>query len=357
MEVAARATLPELAAAAPDTRFTAFVNREAAGERWGAGIDSVVIPVAARNRAEWVRGEQMLLPGAATRLGCDLVHSLGSTAPARGRFRRVVTIHDLVYRRFPEAHGGVRALGMRALVPLAARRSHRIIADSKATRDDLVELLGVLPGKIDIVALAAAAPRIKPTTEPELRGRLALGDRPLLISASAKRRHKNLIRLIEAHALLECSVRPLLVLPGYPTAHEAELRACAAALGIADDVRFLGWVGNADMEGLYAAATAFVFPSLYEGFGLPILEAMQRGVPVACSGRTALAEVAGNAALLFDAEDAEAIANSVRAILVDRALAGRLRAQGRAQAARFTWQATAHGYLETYARMLGKRLA
>jgi glycosyltransferase involved in cell wall biosynthesis len=357
MEVAARATLPELAAAAPDTRFTAFVNREAAGERWGACIDSVVIPIAARNRVEWVRGEQMLLPGAAARVGCDLVHSLGSTAPARGRFRRVVTIHDLIYRRFPEAHGGVRALGMRALVPLAARRSHRIIADSNATRDDLVELLGVPRAKIDVMALAAGAPCVQPTPEPELRGRLALGERPLLLSASAKRRHKNLLRLIDAHALLDSAARPLLVLPGYRTAHEAELRTRAAALGIAADVRFLGWVDNADMEGLYAAASAFVFPSLYEGFGLPVLEAMQRGVPVACSGHSALAEVAGDAASLFDAEDPEAIADAVRAILADRALAGRLRAKGRARAARFTWQATARGYLDTYSRVLGRPVA
>ena len=356
MEVAARALLPELVRAAPGTRFTAFVNREAASEGWGAGIRSVVVPVNARNRVEWVRGEQMLLPVAAARAGCDIVHSLGSTAPTWGPFRRVVTIHDLIYRRFPEAHGGVKAIGMRALVPLAARRSHRIVTDSGATRDDLVQLLGVAAGKIDVVALAAAAPRVRPASEPELRRRLGLGDRPLLLSVSAKRRHKNLIRLLDAHALLGAG-RPLLVLPGYSTDHEAELRAHADALGIAADVRFLGWVDEADMEGLYAASAAFVFPSLYEGFGLPVLEAMLRGVPVACSGRTALAEVAGDAALLFDAEDPAAIAHAVRAILNDSALAERLRGEGRAQAARFTWTATARGCLDSYARVLGRPVA
>ncbi|MGI8730163.1 MAG: glycosyltransferase, partial [Solirubrobacteraceae bacterium] len=166
MEVAARETLPELVAAAPGTRFTAFVNREAAGEDWGAGIESVVLPVNARNRVEWVRGEQQLLPAAVARAGCDLVHSLGSTAPLRGRFGRVVTIHDLIYKRFPEAHGAVKALGMRVLVPLAARSSHRIIAVSHATRDDLVELLHVPAHKVDVVAQAAAAPHVGPTPEP-----------------------------------------------------------------------------------------------------------------------------------------------------------------------------------------------
>jgi glycosyltransferase involved in cell wall biosynthesis len=355
MEVAARAILPELAKAAPGTRFTAFVNRESAAEDWGEGIASVVLDVNARNRVQWVRGEQALLPRAAGRAGCDVVHSLGSTAPARGSFRRVVTIHDLIYRRFPEAHGSIKALGMRALVPLAARCSHRIVADSNATRDDLVALLGVAAQKIDVVALAAPPPRAAPTPETELRRSLELGERPLLLTASAKRRHKNLIRLLDAHALLDD--RPLLVLPGYPTDHEPELRAHAEQLGIGGDVRFLGWVSDADMEGLYAAATAFVFPSLYEGFGLPVLEAMQRGVPVACSGRTALAEVAGDAALLFDAEDPAAIAGAMRSILGDRALAERLRADGRVQAARFTWAATARGYLDVYARVLGRPVA
>lgn len=355
MEVAARATLRELAAAAPGARFTAFVNREAAAEDWGAGIERVVVPVNASNRLEWVRGEQALLPRAAARAGCDLVHSLGSTAPARGRFKRVVTIHDLIYRRFPEAHGALRALGMRVLVPLAARRSDRIVTDSRATATDLVELLGVRREKIDVVPLAAATPRLAAAEEGELRGRLGLGDRELLLTASAKRRHKNLLRLLEAHALLD--ERPLLVLPGYATEHEAQLRARAGELGIAADVRFLGWVGDADMEGLYAAARAFVFPSLYEGFGLPVLEAMARGVPVACSGRSALPEVAGDAALLFDAEDPRAIAHALRRILGEPSLAERLGASGRGQARRFTWQATARGYVDVYARVLGTPLA
>ena len=355
MEVAARATLPALASAAPGVRFTAFVNREAGGETWGEDIGAVVIPINARNRLEWVRGEQQLLPWAARGAGCDLVHSLGSTAPAWGRFRRVVTIHDLIYKRFPEAHGAIKAIGMRALVPLAARTSQRIIAVSNATRDDLVELLKVPAQKIDVVAQAPALPRVKPTCEAELRLRHGLGERPLLLTASAKRRHKNLMRLLDAHALL--SDRPLLVLPGYATDHEAELRARAEQLGIAGDVRFLGWVSDQDMEGLYAAAAAFVFPSLHEGFGLPVLEAMQRGVPVACSGRSALAEVAGDAALLFDAEDPRAIADAARALLTDFRLADRLRRDGRAQAARFTWQATARGCLDTYARTLRRPVA
>src|SRR5688572_21117801 len=124
MEVAARALIPALRDAAPATRFTAFVNRRAADA--DLGIDSVVVPVDAERRTEWVRGEQALLPRLAERAGCVLVHSLGSTAPARGRFVRVTTIHDLNYLMVPGAHFGVRGLGMRLLVPLAARRSTRV---------------------------------------------------------------------------------------------------------------------------------------------------------------------------------------------------------------------------------------
>lgn len=358
MEVAARAVLPALVAAAPNVRFTAFVNEEAAeaGGPWGEVMPSVTVPVHARNRVEWVRGEQQHLPRLAKREGVDLVHSLGSTGPAYGSFKRVVTIHDLIYKRFPEAHGGIRAYGMRVLVPLAAHRSQRVIADSQATKDDLVELLHLKAGKVDVVPLAAQPRKAEPTPERELRERLELGDRRIALSNSAKRAHKNLMRLLEAHALLDAAERPLLVLPGYATDHEQELRDRAAALGISDDVRFLGWISAADLEGLYAAADVFVFPSLYEGFGLPVLEAMERGAPVACSGRSSLAEVAGDAARLFDAEDARAIADAMRAILQDPQEADRLRAAGKTQAAKFSWERTARGCLESYARTLGRPL-
>ena len=159
MEVVARELIPALLAAAPpDTRFTAFINREAAAAGdgpWGQLLPAVTVPVNARSRPQWVLGEQTLLPPLAARARVDLVHSLASTAPAWGPFRRVVTVHDLIYARFPEAHAGIRDLGMRVLVPLGVRRSHRIIADSTSTRDDLIELLGTPAQKIDVVPLGA----------------------------------------------------------------------------------------------------------------------------------------------------------------------------------------------------------
>ncbi|MDQ2897573.1 MAG: glycosyltransferase family 4 protein [Actinomycetota bacterium] len=358
METYARELIPELVAAAPEHRFTAFINREAAAAPgpWSDLVESVIVPVRASNRLEWVRGEQQLLPGLARRAGVELLHSLASTAPSWGRFRRVVTIHDLIYRIVPDAHPGLRALGMRVLVPLAARRSHRIIVDAASTRDDLQRLLGVDPDRVEVVPLGIGHPaRATPVTVAAMRAGLGADQRPIVLSVSAKLAHKNLIRLIGALARIPSDRRPLLVLPGYPTPHEQELRAHAAALGVAEDVRLLGWVSAEELEGLYAAATCFVFPSLAEGFGLPALEAMARGVPVACSGRGALAEVAGDAALVFDPESESAISAAIERAIVDSELARRLVAAGRRRAAGFSWRATAQGTLAAYRRAAKSR--
>ncbi|MDX6650833.1 MAG: hypothetical protein QOJ97_2784 [Solirubrobacteraceae bacterium] len=356
METVARELLPELARAAPDVRFTAFVNREAAegADRWWEELmPSVTVPVRASRRADWVRGEQLVLPRLARREGVDLVHSLGSTAPVRGAFRRVVTVHDLIYRIVPEAHFGLRALGMRALVPAAVRRSDRVIAVSRNTRDDLVRLLRVPAERIDVVPSGVGTTaRAEPEPEAQLRAHHELADRPVVLAVSAKRPHKNLRRLLDALALLPAERRPVLFLVGYPTEHEQELRRHANQLGLAGDVRFPGWVDAAELEGLYALASAFVFPSLYEGFGLPVLEAMARGVPVACSSRASLPEIAGGAALLFDPEAPTAIAAALERLLSDHELADRLRAAGREQAARFSWRAAAEGTLASYRRAL-----
>jgi glycosyltransferase involved in cell wall biosynthesis len=356
METYARELIPRLVDERPDLELTAFINREAAAAAdgpWGDLIPSVTIPVNSRNRVEWVMGEQRYLPRAAALHGVDLVHSLASTAPGWGPFRRVTTIHDLIYRVHPEGHLGVRALGMRALVPLAARRSDRVIADSESTRRDVERYLGTPPDRIDVVPLgtgvSVAGP---PTAEADLRERHDLGDRPVALTVAAQRPIKNHGPLIDAIGLIPPERRPLLVIagPSYDDAYGAGLRERADAAGVGRDVRWLGWTDGADLEGLYALASVFAFPSLYEGFGLPVLEAMRRGVPVACSDRSSLPEVAGDAALLFDPESPRAIAAAIEEVLADPGEAELMRAAGRAQAERFTWSATARGTLRSYDR-------
>ncbi|HEX5852014.1 MAG TPA: glycosyltransferase family 1 protein [Solirubrobacteraceae bacterium] len=358
MEVVARELIPALLAAAPaGMRFTAFVNREAASARggpWGELLPAVTVPVNARDRKQWVLGEQTLLPPMAARAGVKLMHSLASTAPAWGPFRRVVTVHDLIYARFPDAHAGIRDKGMRLLVPLAVRRSHRVIADSQSTREDLLELARARPERVDVVPLGlGTVQREQPLGEREVRAKFELGERPVLLSLSAKRPHKNLLALIGALARIPVPERPVLVLPGYATDHEAELREQARTLGVDGDVRFPAWVSAAELEGLWKITRAFLFPSLYEGFGLPVLEAMARGVPVACADASSLPEVAGEAALLFDPRSEDAIADALLRLLRDEELCERLRRLGLQRAAGFTWERTAEGTLASYALALG----
>lgn len=354
-EAYAREFIPALLAERPELRITAFVNREAAeaGDGpWGELIPAVTVPVRARRRAEWVAGEQLLLPRLAARAGVDLLHSLANTSPARGRYRRVVTVHDLIHRIHPEAHFGRVATAMGLLVRLAVARADRVIAPSTSSRDDLVRLLGTPAEKVDVVLQGHGDPPAEEGDAAGTRARLELGERPIVLSLSAMRPHKNLARLLEALATIPAQRRPLLILPGYATGHGEELRRRAEELGIEDDVCFPGWVSAEDIEGLYAAASVFVFPSLYEGFGAPVLEAMARGVPVACSPRGSLAEVAGDAARFFDPERPTEIAAAIEALLADPAEAERLRVAGREQAARFTWAKTARGTLAAYERAL-----
>lgn len=354
METYARELIPRLART-DGVRLTAFVNRETAEGADGPwqDIPRQTVPVRARNRVEWVRGEQQHLPRLAAGHGCDLVHSLASTAPLRGPFVRVATIHDLNYKLVPEAHFGLRGLGMRLLVPASARRSHRLIAISTSTAHDVEAHLGVATSKIDVVPQGVSlVPPREVTPEADLRLKLGLGERPILLSVSAKRPHKNLLRLLEAHARLGRDARPVLVIPGYPSPHGEELIERARVLGTDEHVRLPDWVAAPDLEGLYAAAVAFVFPSLYEGFGLPVLEAMARGVPVACSNRSSLPEVAGDAALLFDPFDEDAIRVALERLLGDPALAERLREAGSEQSRRFSWEATASGTVASYERAL-----
>jgi glycosyltransferase involved in cell wall biosynthesis len=238
------------------------------------------------------------------------------------------------------------------LVPLAVRRSNRVIVDSQSTKRDLVELLGTSAALIDVVPLGyGTARRSQATGERELRERLDLGERSVALSFSAKRPHKNLSALIGALGRIPAERRPVLVLPGYPTAHEADLRWRAREIGVHADVRFLDWLSSGDFEGLWGLADMFVYPSLYEGFGLPVLEAMARGVPVACSDASSLPEVAGNAALMFDPHDELAIAAALERLSSDPAEVGRLRARGLERVREFTWERTALRTLESYARV------
>ncbi|HXB64993.1 MAG TPA: glycosyltransferase family 1 protein [Solirubrobacteraceae bacterium] len=354
-----RALVPALVRAAPATRFSVFCNPRGReyleDEGWGAEVELVTHPLLGRRGLKAIT--ELSLLGVLAGRSVDLLHSVALTAPLRTRAVNVVTVADLTWIVAPDPGDASTTRLWRVVVPPVARRADRVIAISQAGAEHIVEHLRVPRERIDVVALApGTSDRATPTPEPELRLRLDLGAGPVILTVSAKRVNKNLARLIQAlPAVLERWPDATLVLPGNPTPHERELRSLAAELGIAGSVAFPAYVDAPDLEGLYALASCFVFASINEGFGLPILEAMRRGTPVACARASALPEVAGEAALYFDPYSVPDIARALSELLADRPLAERLIALGRTRQAEFTWEASARGTLASYARAWAAR--
>jgi glycosyltransferase involved in cell wall biosynthesis len=352
METYARSLIPALNRARPTVELVAFVNREALDDLSAAFRGQVrVVDMATkgRSRSRRVAAEQLRLPRLLRRHGVDLLHSLGATTQVRPSVASVVTLYDVIYARHPETHTLAMRAGMRVLVPLSARSADRIIAISENAANEIALVTGADRERIDVVYPGGRVPG-SATPEPELRSRLSLGAAPIVLSVSARRPHKNLVRLLRAFAGVRAQPAPVLVLPGYPTGFEDELEREVSQLEIGDRVVLLGWVSDADLEGLYRACACFVFPSLAEGFGLPVLEAMERGVAVACSNVSAMPEVAGDAARYFDPLDVDDIRAAILDLLGDPALAARLGAAGRARAREFSWERAAKETFAVYER-------
>jgi len=360
METVARELLPHLPSQAPGLEWVAFFSREGfAAVREGdlelpEPIRTVEVPVRSANRTNRVLAEQGVLPYLAARNGVSLLHSLASTAPRIAPCKQVVTVHDLIYLHYPEAHQGVRSVGVRLLVPVAVRAAQLVLVPSLATKRDLERLLGVAASRIEVVPWGVRKPT-DPAPEEVERVRLThrLGEAPVVLALSARRPHKNISGLLRGLAAIPEEERPILVLPGYHTWHERELVGEATALGISSSVRFLGWVDQEELEALWRSATCFVHPAFYEGFGLPVLEAMARGVPVACANASSLPEVAGDAALLFDPHDPKAIAAAIQRLISDEQLREELRRRGLERASQFSWEAAARKTVRAYAKALG----
>ena len=338
--------VPALLGAEPSLELTVFVNRDApAGLQradWAGDVEWVRMRTRFSNRTH-LPGQAFALPVAAARRRLDIVHSLANGGPPlTPRVRRVVTLLDLIWLHQREAWGTPAAVRTMALLTrISARTAHRVITISEAARDDLVRSFRIDRSRIDVTPLGVRVPAVMPRRD----------DGSTVLCVAQKRPYKNLGMLIRAVAELP---EATLVLPGAPTDHETELRALADELGVAERVRFPAWVSDDELEQLYAEATCFVLPSLIEGFGLPVLEAMARGVPVACSDRPALPEVAGDAALLFDPEDQAAVTDAIRRLLGDEAVRRDLSERGLARSRRFTWRRTAEETLASYRRVIGE---
>ncbi len=257
--------------------------------------------------------------------------------------RTVVTIHDLGYLLYPEAHGRFSRWYLQASTRWSARQARRIIAVSEATARDIVKHTGVKADKIKVVHHGYDLRFTRVTDEAQVKAakqRIGLlpSEKYVLYVGTIQPR-KNLVRLIEAWARLgEAVVDYKLVLGGKPGWLYANIYARVKALGLEGYVTFPGYITDADLPALYSGASLFALVSLYEGFGLPALEALACGTPTLVSNTTSLPEIVGDAALLCDPEDVDSIANALRLGLSDERLRQRLQIAGPLQAAKFSWQ-------------------
>ncbi|HEY3080517.1 MAG TPA: glycosyltransferase family 1 protein [Chloroflexota bacterium] len=311
----------------------------------------------------WIRGENAAklwfeqggLPAHARALGVDLLHYPYFAAPLRPPAPLVVTIHDLIPLVLREYRGTPLVRAYMSLQSVAARRARVILADSHASRHDIVRLLSVPRHRVRVVPLGVD-PEFRPAPATEVaavRARYHLPERYVLYSGGLDVR-KNVERLVLAYARARVGhgVTEPLVITGDASRRGAlhrPLPPLIERLGLGEHVRLPGLVPDAELPALYTGATLFVYPSRYEGFGLPVLQAMACGTPVACSRGGSLIEVAGEAALTFAPDDEPGLAAALVRGLQDEPLRQRLRGAGLDRAAAFTWEKTAAATLQAYA--------
>jgi glycosyltransferase involved in cell wall biosynthesis len=268
--------------------------------------------------------------------------------PTRRRTCTLLTVHDLSFLRYPDAFVPSLRCYLERTVPRSVARADRVLADSEATRTDLIACYGALSEKVEVL-YSGVDPRFRPEQEPgereQLRARYSVGDRPYVLSVGTLQPRKNYVRLIQAFATLPPANLQLCIAGGRGWLCE-DIFAEAERHG--DRVRILGFVDDADLPALYRNAALFALPSLYEGFGLPVLEAMACGTPVVCSNISSLPEVAGDAALMVDPFDIDGLAEAMTRTLEDAGLRQRMIAKGLAQAARFTWAESARQLLGVF---------
>ncbi len=345
-----RGLVPELALASPATRFTVVTTRKGAAALrdagWTAFCSIVQFPADEGQRARRLAAEQVRYPVFARRRGWDLLHSLASVAPVVTATPAVITVHDATFFRMA-TFNAVTTAGMRAIVSTAARRADGLIAVSEAGRDDVVEVLGIPPERFTVVPNGAGRPPGPAAEHAAVRRRLELPHSSrVVLCVAAMRPHKNQELLLRALELLPEDV--VLVLVGHREAYAGKLETLARDSGLAGRVRVAGYVADDELEALYELAACAALPTLAEGFGLPALEALRRGVPLACSDIAVLREVGGDVPRYFDPRDPASAARAIAEAMGDAARAE----AGRAQAARFTWRAAAEGTLEAYDRAL-----
>ncbi len=341
-------TLPQVAP--PEWRFTAFVGRaythpyERVTMRHSR-LDTQRVPV----RIFW---EQVLQP--AQLLGFDLYHAPAYVAPLLCAPPIVVTIHDLSFIRYPETLSTGRRLYLRLFTALTCQRARVITAMSESTASDVVSLLGIPREKIIVTWLGYDAQRYRvytPEAVAAFRAQKGLPERFWLFVGTIEPR-KNLPMLLEAYARLPRGERLPLVLGGGAGWGMAAVQATIQTHGLQDEVRLVGFIPIIELPLWYNSAETFIYPSVFEGFGMPVLEAMACGTPVLTSNVSSLPEVAQDAGACLPPDDREAWADALRRAATDAAWREQARRDGLRVAQTFSWQQTARHVVAAYARAL-----
>jgi glycosyltransferase involved in cell wall biosynthesis len=306
----------------------------------------------AANRPAKIIWPNLVLPCRAGRDGFDLIHATthyGTLVPCR--YKNVITVTDVSPLLHPETHGRLQVAYHRRLFPLVLKRADAVVTISASSKKDIVSACGIAEDKVHVIHLGVE-PRFVPDAPEESEFARQLPERYILNIGTLEAR-KNLPRLLEAYAIARKRGLDRKLLIGGATGWRlSNLAAIVDKFGLEEDVNFLGYVKDEELPILYGRADFFVYPSLYEGFGLPILEAMACGTPVITSDCSSMPEVAGEAALLVDPLDVEALAEKMLELVSDKELAASLRARGIERAGRFTWEKTARQTVALYKRTI-----
>ena len=319
----------------------------AGGIRFHATSQATIRP---QVRIAW---EQTILLLRLARLEPRLLHSLAYASPLAWRGPTILTVYDVSYARFPHAFNRGNRLYLTALSRVSARRARRVLTISQHSRGDIVRYLGVHPDRVEVTYPAADERyRALPADEVEAFRRTLDLPAEFLFYVGTLEPRKNLTGLLDAYALLPTPRAPLYV-AGAAGWRFTPIFERVRRLGLERDVRFLGFVPEEDLPLWYNCARLFVYPSLYEGFGLPVLEAMACGTPVITSNAASIPEVAGTAAIQVRPGDAEGLAESVRETLGDDARRAAMRRAGLEQAKRFSWRQMADATVRCYEAAVG----
>ena len=345
-----------LAEEAPD-ELGLFYNRER-GVRPLAGLEHLPHRTVALGYKPW---RMLVWLGQLARIGFDrlipeasLFHATEHLLLPLQHIPSVLTVHDLIFRHLPEHHKILNRWYLNVALPLYCRRADRIITISECTKRDVAGAYSVPEEKITVV-YEAASDNFRPRSPEEVASvsdRYCLPDRYLLFVGTIEPR-KNLTRLLRAFEIIHHEgLVDGLVIVGRPGWLYGDFFAALETSPARDAVVLPGFVPDEDLPAVYCGAQALVLPSLYEGFGLPVLEAMACGTPVACSGTTSLAEISGDAAVHFDPRNVTAIAEALRTLLRDGDLRASLRGRGTRRASRFSWKRVAAETQAVYSAVL-----